>query len=618
MLLKNLNIGKVFPFAILLICLSYSTSLLDRTQLPRYVAMGVSCLTIFLMVNKKEKQSEQLHHAPVQLFIFFVLLSGVSAFWANTTSEAIFETCKQLLAFSVFLISVHYFREKKNNQHSLFLLACMLLVFAELIAVIFQWSYTNLNEKDSLYNLTGINSHKNLCSSFLFLLMFFLAIQIPCSDGKTKWLVSTMILVALCLIVLLRTKSVFMGAVAGLLAFGVFRISKHYSWRLNKWWYVLTVVILANIFLLLISPAVIEKVLKYNQTALMQKGTSTTQNRTIQTELDNERLLLWHKTYTVIHSFPLLGCGSGNWQIQYQQAGLGGLYRAEDLNYTFQRPHNDWLWVLSENGIIGFSLYAGFIVWLLLALLSYNKAEENEIGIQRRALAFAWICGYLVISFFDFPKERPEHLLLSNMLFGFAFAVSWDTKNFKTIKPVPAGLNRLLINLMPLLLIITIVIGIFRIKGEYFTYKMYHYKNGNNPYETIRTGKKAANFIYTIDPTSLPIDWYIGNAFAKQNQFKDALASFKSAYRLNPFNRNVLNDLGSAYMMNQQPDSAKHYYLKSTAISPRFDDPKLNLAAILIQEKNYSAADSVLKTLLHDSEKRSAYQNMLNAILSNK
>jgi hypothetical protein len=41
----------------------------------------------------------------------------------------------------------------------------------------------------------------------------------------------------------------------------------------------------------------------------------------------------------------------------------------------------------------------------------------------------------------------------------------------------------------------------------------------------------------------------------------------------------------------------------------------LNLAAIYIQEKNYKLADSVLKELLHDSDKRTAYQNMVNAML---
>lgn len=46
-----------------------------------------------------------------------------------------------------------------------------------------------------------------------------------------------------------------------------------------------------------------------------------------------------------------------------------------------------------------------------------------------------------------------------------------------------------------------------------------------------------------------------------------------------------------------------------------FDDPKLNLAALYFNQKQFEKADSCLKTILHDSERRTQYQKMVNAFL---
>jgi Tfp pilus assembly protein PilF len=59
---------------------------------------------------------------------------------------------------------------------------------------------------------------------------------------------------------------------------------------------------------------------------------------------------------------------------------------------------------------------------------------------------------------------------------------------------------------------------------------------------------------------------------------------------------------------------AKKYYAESARISPRFDDAKLNLAAIYISEQNYNRADSLLDSLFHDSERRTSYQRIVDAM----
>jgi Flp pilus assembly protein TadD len=157
-------------------------------------------------------------------------------------------------------------------------------------------------------------------------------------------------------------------------------------------------------------------------------------------------------------------------------------------------------------------------------------------------------------------------------------------------------------------------VGLLRYRGEFFTRKMYDAKKNNLNYEIIKAGALAKSFAYSLDPTSLPVEWYTGNAHAIAGNYKNAEADLLKAYKLNPYNRNVVNDLASAYSVNGKTDLAKKYYIESSRISPRFDDAKLNLTAIYINEKNYKLAGACLDSIFHDSPRRTQYTTIVNAL----
>ena len=148
-------------------------------------------------------------------------------------------------------------------------------------------------------------------------------------------------------------------------------------------------------------------------------------------------------------------------------------------------------------------------------------------------------------------------------------------------------------------------------KGEYFTKKMFIERNHKNNKEVIKFCNKAQSFCYTIDPTSVPLNWYKGNANANLGDYSAALADFKNAYSVHPFNHYVLNDLGSSYFMNNNIDSAKIFFRESARINPRFDDPKLNLTAIYINEGNFIEANKWNESIFHDSERRDYYRSLI-------
>jgi tetratricopeptide (TPR) repeat protein len=323
-------------------------------------------------------------------------------------------------------------------------------------------------------------------------------------------------------------------------------------------------------------------------------------------------LTLWSKTYQMIGKYPAVGVGMGNWQIYFPDATLKGIWRAEDLNFTFQRPHNDLLWILSETGWLGLNLFFIFIFSFLLLLVRAIRLVTGDLKIQiEMILCFAFTIGFFTVSFFDFPKERMEHLLWSNLIFAFGYF------RIKQHVEIPVLLK---INLkQPMLLtclgicLLTFMIGVLRYRGEYYTIRMYNHRAMKEELRAVTAGYEALSFAYSVDPTSVPVVWYTANSYANLKDYKKAQQDLIRAEKINPYNRNVLNDLGASFFYTDNVDQAKKYFEEALRISPRFDDPKLNLAAIYIREKNWAKADTCLQTMFKDSERRTQYQKMVNA-----
>ena len=60
-----------------------------------------------------------------------------------------------------------------------------------------------------------------------------------------------------------------------------------------------------------------------------------------------DRIELWTRTIHMIKEKPLFGQGLGNWKIEILKYGNQGLI-SEDNNTFYQRPHNDFLWILAK------------------------------------------------------------------------------------------------------------------------------------------------------------------------------------------------------------------------------------------------------------------------------
>lgn len=598
---KSMFITRFFVIGLALSMLFLSPFILDYTLTPRYIALAAARLTTLFLVTRSGLAAEFKLDIFNAAYIFYSVLCLASVGWTINQPEAFFDSSKTILVLAVFLMT-RFFLGLERAYLMDSLMKISILIFFVLFAVfIYQLTALTIFDKEALYTISGLNGHKNLFRSFLFINLFFLVagyFKLPERWKLFSWMA---IILSLLLLFFLKTKAVWMAAVVSV---AVFTVVYHTSGkvkasRISPTLKMFVLLIVTNLFFLFVLPHIIKAALNYNL-KFQDKGLS----------LDQERLVIWDKTYHMIQTHPF-GVGSGNWQTYFPQATLTGLWRAEDLNYTFQRPHNDFLWILSETGWLGLNVFLIFIFSLLVGLRTAIGAISEKSSRMDMSLCMAAICGYLTISFFDFPKERIEHGILMSVIFAISANHIQRNITLKTWGLIPV--RKIMLYIFSILFFGLFLLGVLRCKGEFYTRKMYDAKLNKQHVLLVNAGNLALSPVYNIDPTSMPISWYMGNAETLvPNQQQKALEYFKEAYRLAPFNRNVINDLASGYATVGNLVLAKKYYKEAVLISPRFDEPKLNLVAIYINEKNFKMASECIKTLYHDSERRGQYQKIID------
>jgi len=589
-----------------------SPDVMDLTLVARFITLSLFLFLGFAILAQQAAVLRVKADLPLTAYGLYTAFCCCSVLWAHTTSEALFESAKVFLGFCVFLLTIFTLRRDEGPWLNRLLALSVVLFFMELVIIAIQLRDLGNLEKESLYSISGMNGHKNLLTSFLLLNLFFLIKALYRLKKAWKVMAAVAIVLNLVLTGFLQTKAVWLGLLIALLTYAAaylfIAIRKRIKLKLKLYAGIGLVMLLINLFFLTVLPAAIDRGLAYNQ------GVKTEGINTASRELDDERLTLWQKTNAVFREKPLAGTGMGNWQIWYPKAGLDHLWRAEELNYTFQRPHNDWLWILSETGLIGFNLFLLFAVSILAFLLKAAVAAADDVPRRKRLLGYmAVISAYFTVAFFDFPRERMEHTIWINLIFGMAYVEVCHSLRMASLPAFTVRRPHLLIPAAVLLFIT--VTGILRHQGEYSLRNMYIAKNRGDRRQVIAFSQEAESVAYTIDPTSMPLCWYSGNAKAQEQDFAGAHLDLLRAYSLNPYNRNVLNDLASSYALRNETETARYYYREAARISPRFDEPKLNLAAMYIREENYRMALYWLSRLVHPSERGSRYEAIVMANL---
>jgi O-antigen ligase len=561
--------------------LVYNDSGVDPNLIPRYTVLGVYVLVAVIYLLTNVKNIIQDYHALALLpFGLFVLGYWYSVLNATNQVEAVFVATKISLFVAVSLVT-YFLYANQIIQFKYVVYGLIASCFISVVLVLkdiylLNKQHINLWESDNVYKINATFGHKNLLSSYLLFSLPFVVIGVK-NQTKNIYKIILMLLcfLVLFLLLLLQTRAALLALIIGVL-FYAFLLFKNYI-KLNQ----------PN--KLLLPVLLVIGMLFFSSSIYVFKDKFSVITRT---ESFKERAALWQNSWEMFKEFPM-GVGAGNWQILLPKYGVQKFY---EFNYrvtegltTFQRPHNDFLWVFCETGFIGGLTYILIFSLVFIALLN-NKSNDSFLDVN---LLAAFVVSYIIVALFDFPLERVEHSFIFWVLAAFALV------SFKFGKSVVLPFKTVLFGLL-FVACFSLYTAKLRWNSELQLKKMYKAHQTQNWNALINSSVKATNSLFNMDYFSIPVSWYTGVAYFSTGDLPMAKKYFEEAYQVNPYQIHVLNNLGVCYTKEQNYQLGLPLLEQANVISPTFSDGISTLAGAYYNVGRYSDAWRVIATFKYD------------------
>ncbi len=620
-----------FGFLTLVFPLVHYSKILDIVMMPRLFSlslfMTVFGVLFFFWIRKRPEALSVLRNKLFFLFGLWILFSIVSLLLSSNPVEGIFDVLKTIFLTILVLWTVILVQSEPDGVDKM---TRFVVMAGLIITVIAFWQYFTEVFKSGekffdeygrqtpiIYKVRGLMAHKNLLSIALGLILPFALYGILKLKEIWKYLAIECSLSILVLIILLQTRAVWVGTMAavGVAILVLMFLGKKFDIP-RRWQIAIIATGIAGI--LGVASLIFLSQEKSNNQYIKQLQSIVNP----QSKQNIHRINIWKTTLDMIPEKPVFGYGPGNWKLHAPKFHNGRF--TEEMELNWQRPHNDFLWVMAEKGIVGFIIYIGIFALVFYFLITVIK---NSIDYHDKRLALLLIFGltiYLGSSFFDFPYERVFH----QTYLGLTFALSLVLFG-KTHETTPLKVN-------PMISIIPLFITVFGIvyagqcidqekhlvlARENSNYLNNVAKSGRQlpAQETQRRWKavlenaqKAQKTLKNLDPQANPITSYEGLAYVNMGDFKNGIKTLKKAHEQHPGNIGVLNNLGAAYFKLEKYDEALEYLEKSYDIFPS-RDAVINLSAVLYKMERYEEAYDIISAF-PEKERTEVMNKNLRAI----
>jgi O-antigen ligase len=284
-----------------------------------------------------------------------------------------------------------------------------------------------------------------------------------------------------------------------------------------------------------------------------------------------DRLLLAERSMQMFVAHPFSGVGGGNWpiyQMNFDQSGM--LTEAADVVYM--RPHNDFLWLFSEFGLLAGLAYVGlFVAGIRQSIFNYKRNRS----LQRIAQLLGWL-AISVASLNNFPIERPEFMI--------ALAALLALSSEREVAHYKSNGKALVIAVTGFLVLCIAFTGYYAVAQNHLFKGLSN--SGNESMLSDLTTAKAMGI--KMDARALPLEWHIGNYYAQKKQKDRAKVIYESALLINPYHPYIFNALGTYYAEKRQVDETVRYFNLATKNTPKYPDAWLNIALFNYSRGNIS------------------------------
>jgi len=102
--------------------------------------------------------------------------------------------------------------------------------------------------------------------------------------------------------------------------------------------------------------------------------------------------------------------------------------------------------------------------------------------------------------------------------------------------------------------------------------------------------EKAENPFYNCHPSGVPVISYHAYALQRMNRIDEALQNYKKAYKLHPYNYQILSNMGKCYGVRDDFKNAEKKYSELLKIWPESRQARFGLAKSYYEQENYESA----------------------------
>lgn len=589
-----------FGFIVLLLPVFQLTQSLDRTMIPRMLALSVLLLiTTPLIFNKRILNTWDFsiwRHKLIYIYIAFFVMTVVSTFFAFNPMESYFFIVRNMLfvtslAFgAVILTNTPGWTDKLPKLYIVTAAIALLIGFIQYYTKVYLSTDELLPDGRSIiYLVIGMFSHKNFFSSALILMLPFTAFGVYKYRGRWQIAALAVSLANILMLLLLGTRSVWVGAFLGAVSVAIVLIAFSKRFALDRRWRML---IIAGLITGAVSIAAI-----FTFGDASKEFSIPGRVKSIidpQSHHNIHRLNIWEGSLHMIKEHPLTGVGAGNWCVHIPKLFDHRFEYLEALGW--RQPHNDYVWVAAEQGIIGIALFLaafGLIFFYQMRVIASKKDEQDKDKKVLALLLMAGVIAYMADSFFSFPYERIGIMALLMVIVASTLSIYHDIAPKNSLKPVR---NPLLVGGM-----------LFFAFGVYYSYGVIRMeKNLGSALHELRAGQfdqilYHANVAKTpfrsLGPHLYPPEFLEGIAYQNLKQHQEAIAAFEKARSQAPHDIRILHLLAKNKITTGDYDEAEALFYEIVDIFPlsasMISDVK-SLVLALYQAKEYQQALDLL------------------------